>query len=119
SLDRIELAVYTVFYEAEDGIRDFHVTGVQTSALPIWRAWLYSAHVFLLSPHETVMTISLYAASVPVFKQMLNALSDVLNKAEAQIGRASCRERVSVGGVGEAVKDDKVHQSIGLLSEQE
>ncbi|RON38328.1 DUF1993 family protein [Pseudomonas brassicacearum] len=28
------------------------------------------------------MTISLYAASVPVFTQMLNALSDVLNKAE-------------------------------------
>ncbi|AKA23709.1 DUF1993 family protein [Pseudomonas chlororaphis] len=29
------------------------------------------------------MTISLYAASAPVFKQMLNALSDVLHKAEA------------------------------------
>jgi len=29
------------------------------------------------------MTISLYAASVPVFKQMLNALSDVLGKAQA------------------------------------
>jgi hypothetical protein len=29
------------------------------------------------------MTISLYDASVPVFKQMLNALSDVLKKAEA------------------------------------
>src|SRR5476649_656659 len=29
------------------------------------------------------MTISLYAASIPVFKQMLNALSDVLKKAEA------------------------------------
>ena len=29
------------------------------------------------------MTISLYAASVPVFKQMLNALSGVLAKAEA------------------------------------
>ncbi|AZC27579.1 MULTISPECIES: DUF1993 domain-containing protein [Pseudomonas] len=29
------------------------------------------------------MTISLYAASVPVFKQMLKALSDVLHKAEA------------------------------------
>src|SRR5690606_40116371 len=24
------------FYQAEDGIRDFHVTGVQTCALPIW-----------------------------------------------------------------------------------
>lgn len=29
------------------------------------------------------MTISLYAASVPVFQQMLNAMSDVLKKAEA------------------------------------
>ena len=36
-----------------------------------------------LSQHETAMTITLYDASVPVFKQMLNALSDVLNKAEA------------------------------------
>src|SRR5690606_40531132 len=24
------------FFRAEDGIRDFHVTGVQTCALPIW-----------------------------------------------------------------------------------
>ncbi|MCB1652662.1 MAG: DUF1993 family protein [Pseudomonadales bacterium] len=32
---------------------------------------------------ETFMTISLYAASIPVFKQMLNALSGVLTKAEA------------------------------------
>lgn len=29
------------------------------------------------------MTISLYAASIPVFQQMLNALSDVLAKADA------------------------------------
>src|SRR6266511_2663533 len=26
------------FFQAEDGIRDFHVTGVQTCALPIWSA---------------------------------------------------------------------------------
>src|SRR5690606_40087866 len=26
------------FFQAEDGIRDFHVTGVQTCALPIWMA---------------------------------------------------------------------------------
>src|SRR5690606_40677166 len=25
-------------FQAEDGIRDFHVTGVQTCALPIWRS---------------------------------------------------------------------------------
>lgn len=29
------------------------------------------------------MAISMYAASIPVFKQMLNSLKDVLNKAEA------------------------------------
>src|SRR5207302_6010614 len=35
------------FFQAEDGIRDFHVTGVQTCALPIcvlplvlWRQWI-------------------------------------------------------------------------------
>src|SRR5690606_39504015 len=29
------LCSYTFFFQAEDGIRDFHVTGVQTCALPI------------------------------------------------------------------------------------
>src|SRR5690606_39365117 len=28
---------YLFFFQAEDGIRDFHVTGVQTCALPIYR----------------------------------------------------------------------------------
>src|SRR5256885_1999332 len=27
------------FFQAEDGIRDYKVTGVQTCALPIWRSW--------------------------------------------------------------------------------
>src|SRR5690606_41005198 len=27
---------WSFFFQAEDGIRDFHVTGVQTCALPIW-----------------------------------------------------------------------------------
>src|SRR5256885_9063906 len=28
---------YVFFFQAEDGIRDYKVTGVQTCALPIWR----------------------------------------------------------------------------------
>src|SRR5690606_39580057 len=28
---------FCFFFQAEDGIRDFHVTGVQTCALPIWK----------------------------------------------------------------------------------
>lgn len=31
------------------------------------------------------MTISLYAASIPVYKQMLNGLADILKKAEAHV----------------------------------
>src|SRR5690606_39456141 len=31
------LHFFVFFFQAEDGIRDFHVTGVQTCALPIFR----------------------------------------------------------------------------------
>src|SRR5256885_13925382 len=30
------------FFQAEDGIRDYKVTGVQTCALPIWQYLLYA-----------------------------------------------------------------------------
>src|SRR5205807_7855682 len=30
------VSVYCFFFQAEDGIRDYKVTGVQTCALPIW-----------------------------------------------------------------------------------
>src|SRR5690606_41174463 len=33
------------FFQAEDGIRDFHVTGVQTCALPIYRRGLFEGKV--------------------------------------------------------------------------
>src|SRR5690606_39501847 len=43
------------FFQAEDGIRDFHVTGVQTCALPI-----YFLSFFLSSPHfSTSVSLSL------------------------------------------------------------
>src|SRR5690606_40365534 len=41
------------FFQAEDGIRDFHVTGVQTCALPI--CVLYQPHAF-----ETVTNGRIY-----------------------------------------------------------
>src|SRR5690606_40400238 len=43
-LTRIAL-VTAFFFQAEDGIRDFHVTGVQTCALPILAAAVAGAHV--------------------------------------------------------------------------
>src|SRR5690625_6944118 len=35
---RLSLILYSFFFQAEDGIRDGHVTGVQTCALPIFPA---------------------------------------------------------------------------------
>src|SRR5256885_11002701 len=34
--------IFFFFFQAEDGIRDYKVTGVQTCALPISHAFLYS-----------------------------------------------------------------------------
>src|SRR5437870_10726892 len=36
-MQQVESAVECFFFQAEDGIRDGHVTGVQTCALPIFR----------------------------------------------------------------------------------
>src|SRR5690606_35062825 len=42
--------VFIFFFQAEDGIRDFHVTGVQTCALPISTTW--EVHDRLVEPFE-------------------------------------------------------------------
>ena len=38
------------FFQAEDGIRDYKVTGVQTCALPIWPAWPWASRCTSRSP---------------------------------------------------------------------
>src|SRR5256885_4681808 len=38
SVHMLALCIFFFFFQAEDGIRDYKVTGVQTCALPIWRA---------------------------------------------------------------------------------
>src|SRR5690606_40736077 len=41
-------SVLSFFFQAEDGIRDFHVTGVQTCALPIYmRVWCVTSQAWL------------------------------------------------------------------------
>src|SRR5690606_39356345 len=90
---------YFFFFQAEDGIRDFHVTGVQTCALPIssksGSVLLYSPPIprscvgrirgpqnFLASPSWTE------SGSWPLSPF---GLCKDFSKA-IQIGRASCRE---------------------------
>src|SRR5207302_6134837 len=95
---------FVFFFQAEDGIRDFHVTGVQTCALPILRsAEAASAAILEGGMAEAVV-------SRP-FLRILQAVIGFVDRLEAglgilaariavrKIGRASCRERVWSGGV--------------------
>src|SRR5690606_40923509 len=42
------------FFQAEDGIRDFHVTGVQTCALPIYQELVFS---FQYMPNSSLVML--------------------------------------------------------------
>src|SRR5256885_9795210 len=39
TVDVVIMSVFFFFFQAEDGIRDYKVTGVQTCALPIYTRW--------------------------------------------------------------------------------
>src|SRR5690606_33786129 len=50
-----------IFFQAEDGIRDFHVTGVQTCALPVFKARfsLFTPTILgIISPPFSTYTVS-------------------------------------------------------------
>src|SRR5690606_40663909 len=95
-------AIY--FFQAEDGIRDFHVTGVQTCALPIFLATDLS--MVQRRSNENFAD----ARKTPEHREALYALRErrapryhdpeyMADMADKEIGRASCRGR------GESAKD--------------
>src|SRR3712207_7945942 len=90
-----------VFFQAEDGIRDIGVTGVQTCALPIYRTYHFGADVFgaLVAYPATDGGVYDYRAFVETVRAggaVIVVVADLLSLAllTPQIGRASCRERV-------------------------
>src|SRR5207302_7409095 len=60
-------------FQAEDGIRDFHVTGVQTCALPILNAsdsWVFSQNATILaSGTDSIQEHVLYANDFTILKE--------------------------------------------------
>src|SRR5690606_39502238 len=100
------------FFQAEDGIRDFHVTGVQTCALPIWgadRSATAAATLVRSRPCAARIAAASPAGSrprtnpeTPSWTRPPVSLPSVTTAGSpvAKIGRASCRERVegSLGG---------------------
>src|SRR4051794_41877170 len=82
------------FFQAEDGIRDGRVTGVQTCALPI-SDQLLKVSMETFSSWSVAWPISTLPTSVEPVKLSLRA---------REIGRASCRERVEISVVAGSLK---------------
>src|SRR5690606_40822625 len=96
-------------FQAEDGIRDFHVTGVQTCALPIFSYRISQPFVETLDSVRMNFNHSaekLQAALVAVAQnaraidgganEIASAANDLAKRTEQQIGRASCRDKMYV-----------------------
>src|SRR5207244_6774525 len=98
-------------FQAEDGIRDDLVTGVQTCALPIYRS-RHCRDVDLCHCHQPAAlapALSVGRAALPLrlkegaITMAMPAILEVRDVRQgfarpSEIGRASCRERVEIAG---------------------
>src|SRR5688500_20109154 len=93
------------FFQEEDGIRDYKVTGVQTCALPI-----SGGPTVTTDPADGRLIYADEAASTPpaparpltrVYRRADKSYLTI--RTEPEIGRASCREGVEAQGGAEAV----------------
>src|SRR5207237_2264771 len=100
------------FFQAEDGIRDSSVTGVQTCALPILVEGLSQSIVKGEVP-ETLKGKQIYTLDLGAlvagsryrgdFEERLKKVLKEIKTRGDKIGRASCRERGEVSEVAGAV----------------
>src|SRR2546430_9992464 len=85
------------FFQAEDGIRDLTVTGVQTCALPILPLAQTITGVLGVSNGDSAF-VTARTACAGTTRRMASARAASARSAttatRSQIGRASCRERV-------------------------
>src|SRR5256885_12652202 len=95
AVDDTEIVVF--FFQAEDGIRDYKVTGVQTCALPISKQHGFVAGGADASGKAERWSNASESASLVVLERedlevtLIEARGG--DAAGLQIGRASCRER--------------------------
>src|SRR5260370_39709194 len=92
------LRLFFFFFQAEDGIRDSSVTGVQTCALPIFER---ISRVFVHHDARDALDGQLEAGHAAATAGV-GALQP-----HHQIGRAPCRERVEISVVAGSLKKKK------------
>src|SRR5690625_6748070 len=98
--------VYFFFFQAEDGIRDGHVTGVQTCALPIYGAMeeIVVEELDVIVAGDEVDEDEVIHTEVAAVEE--EAVIDA-EPAQEEIGRASCRERVESWEVAGAMQEKR------------
>src|SRR2546429_3539705 len=86
------------FFQAEDGIRDVAVTGVQTCALPIYANAASYVHELTIEDIKVIFSNALSFKPQREINILFSGgeptVSPIFLDAVRQIGRASCRERV-------------------------
>src|SRR5438034_8649881 len=106
------------FFQAEDGIRDHCVTGVQTCALPISWRFVGVCSLVMFRPANRSSTLPIPTRGIPASASRSSTVTPTgaIEKsrryavrwyapglpANGQIGRASCRERAKIGVCGES-----------------
>src|SRR5438132_6450162 len=97
--NRIRLyIVYFFFFQAEDGIRDHCVTGVQTCALPICLPSARSCERPVVCARDLALGKLVQAKGEPF----------------CEIGRASCRERVEISAGGGYIEEKRGERELGV-----
>src|SRR5690606_41094240 len=84
------------FFQAEDGIRDFHVTGVQTCALPIYNGLLRKGE--FESVLHSYKDLGLNVKGIDAKKRFMDALKGVTDPE---------RKRKIVGGLFIEIFDER------------
>src|SRR5438046_9901290 len=97
------------FFQAEDGIRDWSVTGVQTCALPIYISQWWADHVSRRPPRIPLEGVRM--ARKKMFFDGSKAVRELgMPQTPIEIGRASCRERVEMSVVAGTLKKQRNKQ---------
>src|SRR5256885_4705289 len=91
------LLILFFFFQAEDGIRDYKVTGVQTCALPISGALLggrMKIRILLIDDFPLIREGFAAALEADPGLTIVGQADNGEDGLRLEIGRASCRERV-------------------------